>query len=175
MNSQDETERAAGDLTQVSLLGLAIFVVRHRTLILAFSGVGALIAVLVAFFSFDAPYVSESTFKVEAAGTGETSIAALASRLGVGESAPGGESLAFYSYLLQSRQILSRVAGAPISHTSRSDAPAETHALMDALPIAGADHNQRLNAAVEVLRSRIQVSTNPSAGLIHLAVRAESP
>lgn len=174
-SARTDSPLAAAEPQEMSLLGFANLVLRHRMVMVMLPVLTALLAVALSVLTQSARYRTESTFKVESAGAAENSMATLASRFGVGDFATTGESLDFYLFLLESRQVLARVAASQVEMRPGNVEVTQSAVLMEVMPIDADDPAERMKAAVEILRSRIDASVNSSAGLIHVAVRGESP
>lgn len=160
---------------EISLWEVLAVLVRRRAVIVRTVVACAVLAILVTFLQARS-WTTQASFRPQGSdGPGE--LAGLAAQFGVNIGAvESTESPAFYSELLTSREILSRVAAASYS------ADGATRPLVEILEIEvdpedpAAGEALRLVRAIEWLReSAISVSTGRETGVLTLSVETEWP
>lgn len=116
-------------------------------------------------------YVAEATLKPVGARGSMSSLASVASQLGVGLGVSGEEqSLEYYIALLRSRSVLRDVLQLSVD----VGVPGSATGLMTVLGAEGEDDRDLLNDAFKRLRERVNAYPDLRAGLIRLSVEMET-
>jgi uncharacterized protein involved in exopolysaccharide biosynthesis len=177
-NTTPWVSAAAADLptgeADLSLMGLLAFLVWHRRLVV---GTGLALAVAIGLWAFVGrrTYTSSARFMPQASLEGSMSrLSGLAASFGVSvPTADAGSSPAFYSQLLQSRDILRRTVEARYAFLSRGDSVHGT--LIQLLDVRGATPEIRRDAAVKALLASIDVALGRETGTVDLKVTTPWP
>jgi uncharacterized protein involved in exopolysaccharide biosynthesis len=136
--------------------------------------VGGLLALLIA-FSIARTYTATTSFIADTPDRTSMlgSFASVASQLGVGLSTSPTNTPAFYSDVLRSQLILTRVLQSQIVRPGGT--ARDSIAILDIYAPKPADPPVRLDRAVAALRAKSAVNVNPRTGIIELAVTAPDP
>jgi uncharacterized protein involved in exopolysaccharide biosynthesis len=117
---------------------------------------------------------SSSASKSPASLQGASAIAGLAQQLGVNSGADPSESPNFYNQLLDSRELLTRLALSKFRNP-RSSSPRDSLRLVDIYHIRQSDPQRRLELAIKRLRSDIHSDFSVKTNLVWLDVDAQWP
>jgi len=101
-------------------------------------------------------------------------LSGLTSQLGIGGSRDPSQSPAFYTQLLQSRELLTRLVLSKFADP-RSDQPADSATLVQLFRITEKDAQRGVEIAVKRLKRQIYVIADPKTNLVVLRVDARSP
>ena len=160
-----------GDLT---LVGLLAFLLRNRRVIL---GTGLIAFLVVGVYSFlkTRTYTSTARFMPQATSEGALArLSGLAASFGVSvPAADAGSSPAFYSDLLQSRDILRRTVETPYAFTSKGDSLRGT--LVTLFRTRGDTPAIRRDAAAKKLLESLDVTIGRETGTVELDVTTPWP
>ncbi len=147
---------------------------RWRTVVVVAATVVALFVlaavVLPPTYRAEASFVSNTSSGVKLS-DGLAGLAGMASGAGLG--ALGGEpseSPAFYTQLIQSRELLTRVL---LGHypDHRTEAPADSARLVDILELKGGDHaGKRLERGIELMRRAVSFNADARTNLVEIDV-----
>ncbi len=105
---------------------------------------------------------------------GQPALSGLTSQLGLGGSRDPSQSPAFYTQLLQSRELLTRLVLSKFADP-RSDQPADSATLIQLFGITARDTQRGVEIAVKRLKRQIYVIADPKTNLVLLRVDARSP
>lgn len=165
----------APDAEGPSLLGVANVLLRHRRLVLALPALGFALGVAVA-LSRNSEYTASSSFLPEVEQNTGSRLAGLASQLGVAVGgASSGESMEFYSELLQSRELLRETVLTEyrVAPTAGEDTIRGT--LIELYGVEGITPEGRVRSAMARLAADVSTQLYPRAGLIELETTAPFP
>jgi len=104
----------------------------------------------------------------------QPALSGLASQLGIGGSRDPSQSPAFYSQLLQSRELLTRLVLSKFDDP-RSDQSADSATLVELFRINAKDAQRGVEIAVKRLKRQMYVTSDPKTNLVVLRVDARSP
>lgn len=156
-----------------SFLGLATAFLRHRRLMVLGPVVVAVLAVAYGYASRE--YVAESRFLPRTGTSDAARLTGLAAQfglnLGAGET---GESPEFYVDLLKSRDLLLAAAQTRYAYLPAGARDSVAGTLVELLHLKGRSPTALERAAIEALRARVVVATDPRAGIVELRVVAPS-
>jgi uncharacterized protein involved in exopolysaccharide biosynthesis len=163
---------------RVSLVGEFNVLLRHWRLLLILP-LGGMIAATLFTMAFGQSYVAESRFMPQVADGDVSRLAGLAAQFGVnigGQTDPA-QSVDFYGELVESREILTRLAATEFRFVTKTGgADTITGTLDRVYGVEGRTAEDRWNAAAALLRSQVSVQTGlRSAGLVTVTTRAEWP
>ncbi len=167
------TERPAAE-EDLTLAGLLAFLMRHRRLILGTGLAAFLVIGLWAFFAART-FTSTARFMPQASSEGALArLSGLAASLGVSvPTADAGSSPAFYSELLQSRDILRRTAETRYAFVARGDSMRGS--LVELFRARGDTPAIRRDAATKKLLKNIDVTIGRETGTVDLEVTTPWP
>ncbi len=161
-----------GSQEEISLLGLANLLFRHRMVVLGAALFGFTAAVVL---TLVAPrvYTAHSSFMPQTR-KAMASISGLAAQIGLALPATeGGQSPAFYSDLLESRAILGDVVTGSFEFTT--DAGPSRGTLVDYYRAKGRTPALRRDAAIRDLADDVTASTVQRTGVVNLSVTVRDP
>lgn len=158
---------------------LADTILRWRLIlkVLLLSGVAAAIALAVfpPIFESEASFVTNTSGSARLPGGGGTgALAGIASQFGI---APGGdpsESPGFYTQLISSRELLTRLALSRFDNP-RTDAPHDSADLVAILRPRGSDRAQKIETVVKILKKSNSVGYDSKTNLVALKVTSRWP
>ncbi len=165
------------DASDLSLIGLLNVVLRRRWLIFGCAAAVAMLAGVVALVS-PLQYAAESTFMPEGERSGQGAFSGMAAQFGIelGGAVPGAPSLALYTELVRTSDLLRLVVETEYVFAvgeEREDTLRGT--LLDFYDVDGDTPRERLAAAVARLRDDLGTARDAEAGLVNLTARAEWP
>jgi uncharacterized protein involved in exopolysaccharide biosynthesis len=169
--SAAERSPAEDDVTLVSLLG---FLVHHRWLILG-TGLIAFLTIGVWAFFGHRSYTSTARFMPQASSEGALArLSGLAASFGVSvPTTDAGSSPAFYSELLQSRDILRRTVETPYAFVAQGDSMRGT--LVELFRSKGDTPGIRRDAAAKKLLKSMDVAVGRETGTVDLEISTPWP
>jgi uncharacterized protein involved in exopolysaccharide biosynthesis len=160
---------------------VAGIVARWKTVLLALvvTGVLAVLAVIFipAVFQARASFVtnpSSGGIKLPAAISGGGALGGIASQLGIGATADPTESPDFYSELIRSRELRTRLLNSRFDDP-RTPTPGDSVRLLDILRIRNKDPQRRVEIALKLLDQATDVSYFDRTNLVKLNVNTEWP
>ena len=158
---------------------LADTVLRWRLIlkVLLLSAAAAAIAPLV----FPPIFESEASFVTNTSGTsrlpagaGSGALAGIASQFGISPGGDPSESPGFYTQLILSRELLTRVALSRYPNP-RTEAPGDSASLVSILKPRGRDSAQRIETTVKRLKKSIALNFDQKTNLVSLKVTTQWP
>lgn len=160
---------------------LAGVVARWKTVLLAVVLTGVLAALAVVLippvFQARASFVTNSSsgsFKLPAGISGGGALGGIASQLGLGATSDPTESPDFYSELIKSRELRTRLLRSKFDDP-RTPAPGDSVQLIELLRIRNADPQRRVEIGLKRLDQAINVSFFDKTNLVKLKVNTEWP
>lgn len=163
---------------EVAVLDVVNFVLRHRH---AFLLTPIVVAVLLVGVSLILPpsYTSTASFTPESGGGQAGRLAGLASQFGVQvPTGDAGRSPQFYADLLSGRELLRETVVTDYEAPDDSVQSLEDSLGGDLVELFGIEAESRPLAvveAIEALRDRIEISTDPETGVVELSVTTDWP
>lgn len=161
--------------SEISLVQMANVGLRHRWLILGASLSMAFLVLLVAVLQSHS-FTASALFMPQTGQEATSRVAGLASQLGVQiPAADAGQSPQFYADLVMSRELLTSAVESEYSlpASAHSDSTRLEGDLVELFGIEGESRGARVGSAVEVLRRRLSVATNPETGVVSLEVTVQ--
>ncbi|HEX7117790.1 MAG TPA: hypothetical protein VF212_03335 [Longimicrobiales bacterium] len=167
------TTTTPGSGDDVSLLGLANAVLRHRRLLVVLPLALAFV-VGVSSLLRDRAYSARTTFLPQGSDASGGTVSILGRQLGIdiGAGAPG-QSPAFYAYLVTSRAILEELIHSEF--TWATEEGTVTRPLLDVFAGGGATERERLRRAIDRLAESLVVRVNGPTGLVEIEAKAPDP
>lgn len=157
---------------ELSLLEFAIFLLRHRRLIIGCASVLFLVVVLARSFG-GRQYTSAASFVPQSSGQ-VSGLAGLAAQFGATAlSADANQSPAFYADLLKSREVLSTIL--QDEYRFPTDTGVASGKLIDILNVNARTEGLRMAAAIAALAGSLRVDLRPRTGVIAFEVRMPNP
>lgn len=101
-------------------------------------------------------------------------LAGFAAQLGVGSGGEPAESPAFYTSLLYSRELLTRLVKSRFADP-RTEEPGDSASLIEILKIRADDPERAVEVAIENLADRMRVTPDARTNLVHIAVDSRWP
>lgn len=140
----------------------------------ALVGAGGIVALAIISdpsYRAEASFVSNTDAGVKLPGGlgGIAGLAGLASQAGMNLGGEPSESPAFYTQLIQSRELLTRVLQSRYANF-RTDAPADSARLVDMLKLRGNTPARRLERGVEHLGDQVGFTADPRTNLVTITV-----
>jgi uncharacterized protein involved in exopolysaccharide biosynthesis len=156
---------------EVSLISLAVLVLRRRRLIIVLAILGA-VAGLTIGLVLPRTYRSTAVFIPQEQESGASGLAAAASQFGLNVPGLGGTwGPSLYAELLQSRAILDSIATAtfPVAELER------TVAVADLFEVDAPSEARRVELTARALRRRIEVSKEDDIGAVRVSIVTRWP
>jgi len=157
---------------EVSLVAFATMLLRRWRILV---GVPVLAAVLAVGYSIvrSRDHIARARFVPEVQSGDLSSLQGLAAQFGVKLKSPGeGESLEFYVELLRSDELLREVVTTRYRFARGEAGDTVETDLLDYYDVEGDDEGERIHAAMDALRDRLRIDTDPKATLVALRYRA---
>lgn len=150
------------------MLGVANFLTRYARFI-AVATVSCAIAAFTITLIRGPVYTAESRFVPQTSSGSTSRLAGLAAQFGIDVGAAAGQSPSeLYASLVRGRELLEEVATTPFSVTGDSAANAPRATLIELYKLKNEDVEQLHLDAVELLRTRVSVSTDVRTGVVTL-------
>jgi uncharacterized protein involved in exopolysaccharide biosynthesis len=157
---------------ELSLLGLANVLLRHRRLVGGLSLLGVALAVGIT-LPLPRSFTSRSGFMPQTRSP-TAALSGLAAQFGLAlPTSEGGQSPTFYADLLESRTILGTVVDSPFEYQT-VDGPTRS-TLVELYKSKGKSPALRREAAIRNLQGDVEASTVQKTGMVNLEVRANRP
>lgn len=163
---------------EVAVLDVVNFILRHRHVFVLTSFAVALLLVGVSLVQ-PPNYPSTASFTPESGGGQAGRLAGLASQFGVQvPTGEAGQSPQFYANLLTGRELLRETVVTEYEAADDSvgsDTNASGGDLVELFGIEAESRPLAMVGAIEVLRDRVEVSTDPETGIVELSVTTRWP
>src|ERR1035437_5037772 len=160
------------DSDEISLFEWGTTLLRNRRRILAWMGVGAVVAALTV-LSKPAVFVASASFIPQGSDAPRSAFASMAEQFGVALStANQSQSTGFYVQLLTSRVLLEHIATDTITVHELGD---RQIAFLDLFQIGGTTTEQRRERGVSLLSRIVSASSAKSTGAVELSVTTQWP
>ena len=151
-----------------------IALVTLLTLALAIGAIFVLPPVYLAQASFVTNSSASSRPSGAAAALGGGGLAGVAAQLGISPNADPSESPIFYSSLLATRELITRLLGSRFPDP-RTPAAADSATLLDLLDLKASDPERRLEKSVQAMRESISARYDMKTNMVTVTVSAEWP
>jgi uncharacterized protein involved in exopolysaccharide biosynthesis len=158
---------------EISLLGFANMLLRHRYILIASTGIVGVLAFLWA-GSKPVTFTSDALFVPQGTDATRSGLAGLAAQFGLSvPTSNAGQSPLFFVNLIKSEELLGAVVDGPVTTTSGAAAPGQLPNLLAISPDLPPD--VRRAVTIRALNGLLTPIPEREAGLIRLRVRTRDP